>query len=49
MGSRPNLPNAKNAVLYQNDDFGKDYLNGLRKGLGDKAAKMIVAGDNLSS
>jgi hypothetical protein len=38
-----NLPNAKIAVLYQNDDFGKDYLNGLRKGLGDKAAKMIVA------
>ena len=30
-------------VLYQNDDFGKDYLNGLRDGLGDKAAKMIVA------
>jgi branched-chain amino acid transport system substrate-binding protein len=38
-----NLPNAKVAVLYQNDDFGKDYLNGLREGLGDKADKMIVA------
>jgi branched-chain amino acid transport system substrate-binding protein len=38
-----NLPNAKIAVLYQNDDYGKDYLNGLRTGLGDKAAKMIVA------
>jgi branched-chain amino acid transport system substrate-binding protein len=38
-----NLPGAKIAVLYQNDDFGKDYLNGLRDGLGDKAAKMIVA------
>jgi branched-chain amino acid transport system substrate-binding protein len=38
-----NLPNAKIAVLYQNDDYGKDYLNGLRVGLGDKAAKMIVA------
>jgi branched-chain amino acid transport system substrate-binding protein len=38
-----NLPNAKIAVLYQNDDFGKDYLNGLRDGLGDKAAKMILA------
>ena len=37
------LPNAKIAVLYQNDDYGKDYLNGLRAGLGDKAAKMIVA------
>jgi branched-chain amino acid transport system substrate-binding protein len=30
-------------VLYQNDDFGKDYLTGLREGLGDKADKMIVA------
>ena len=38
-----NLPNAKIGVLYQNDDYGKDYLNGLRAGLGDKAAKMIVA------
>ena len=38
-----NLPNAKIAVLYQNDDFGKDYLTGLREGLGDKAEKMIVA------
>ena len=38
-----NLPNAKIAVLYQNDDFGKDYLTGLREGLGDKADKMIVA------
>ncbi len=38
-----NLPNAKIAVLYQNDDFGKDYLNGLRNGLGDKAGKLIVA------
>jgi len=35
-------PNAKIAVLYQNDDFGKDYLTGLKDGLGDKA-KMIVA------
>jgi branched-chain amino acid transport system substrate-binding protein len=37
------VPEAKIAVLYQNDDFGKDYLNGLRAGLGDKADKMIVA------
>jgi len=29
-------------VFYQNDDFGKDYLNGLKAGLGDKAASMIV-------
>jgi branched-chain amino acid transport system substrate-binding protein len=38
-----NLPNAKIAIVYQNDDFGKDYLVGLREGLGDKADKMIVA------
>jgi branched-chain amino acid transport system substrate-binding protein len=38
-----NLPDAKIAVLYQNDDFGKDYLIGLREGLGDKAGKLIVA------
>ncbi len=37
------LPHAKIAVLHQNDDFGKDYLIGLREGLGDKADKMIVA------
>jgi len=38
-----NLPNAKIAVLYQNDDFGKDYLIGLREALGDKADKLIIA------
>jgi branched-chain amino acid transport system substrate-binding protein len=38
-----NLPNAKIAVLYQDDDFGKDYLLGLREGLGSSADKMIVA------
>jgi branched-chain amino acid transport system substrate-binding protein len=37
-----NMPNAKVAVLYQNDDFGKDYLTGLREGLGAKADTMIV-------
>ena len=37
-----NLPNAKIGVLYQNDDFGKDYLAGLKDVLGDKADKMIV-------
>jgi ABC-type branched-subunit amino acid transport system substrate-binding protein len=36
-------PNAKVGVLYQNDDLGKDYLNGIKSGLGDKAATMIVA------
>jgi branched-chain amino acid transport system substrate-binding protein len=38
-----NMPNAKIAVLYQNDDYGKDYLKGLKEGLGAKAASMIVA------
>jgi branched-chain amino acid transport system substrate-binding protein len=36
-------PDAKIAVLYQNDDYGKDYLNGLKDGLGDQAGKMVVA------
>jgi ABC-type branched-subunit amino acid transport system substrate-binding protein len=36
-------PDAKIAVLFQNDDYGKDYVKGLKDGLGDKAAKMIVA------
>src|SRR5436189_3956993 len=35
--------NAKIAVLYQNDDYGKDYVKGLKDGLGAKAASMIVA------
>jgi branched-chain amino acid transport system substrate-binding protein len=36
-------PDAKIAVMYQNDDFGKDLLKGLKDGLGDKASSMIVA------
>ncbi|WP_218511207.1 ABC transporter substrate-binding protein [Variovorax sp. dw_308] len=36
-------PGAKIAVLYQNDDFGKDYLQGFEEGLGDKAKTMIVS------
>ncbi len=36
-------PDAKIAVLYQNDDYGKDYLKGFEDGLGDKAKTMIVA------
>ncbi|BBO10037.1 ABC transporter substrate-binding protein [Bradyrhizobium sp. TM102] len=36
------MPNAKIGVLYQNDDYGKDYLKGLKDGLGAKAASMIV-------
>lgn len=35
-------PDAKIAVLYQNDDFGKDYAKGFRDGLGAKASSMIV-------
>ena len=35
-------PDAKIGVLYQNDDFGKDYIAGLKDVLGDKYAKMIV-------
>ena len=38
-----NKPDAKIAVLYQNDDFGKDYLKGVVDGLGAKAASMIKA------
>ncbi len=37
-----NHPNAKIGVLYQNDDYGKDYLKGLVDGLGAKAKTMIV-------
>src|SRR6202047_1181897 len=36
-------PAAKVGVLYQNDDLGRDYLNGIKSGLGDKAATMVVA------
>jgi branched-chain amino acid transport system substrate-binding protein len=36
-------PNAKIAILMQNDDFGRDYLEGFKAGLGANAAKMIVA------
>ena len=36
-------PNAKIAILLQNDDFGKDYLKGIEEALGDKAKTMIVS------
>jgi ABC-type branched-subunit amino acid transport system substrate-binding protein len=36
-------PNAKIAILYQNDDYGKDYIRAFQEAAGDKAAKMIVA------
>jgi branched-chain amino acid transport system substrate-binding protein len=41
-----NSPNAKIAILFQNDDYGKDYVKGLKDGLGAKAAAMIVAEDS---
>ncbi len=37
------MPNAKIAVLYQNDDYGKDYLTGLKAGLGADGTAKIVA------
>ena len=36
-------PNAKIAILYQNDDYGKDYLKGFEDGLGEKGKSMIVS------
>src|ERR1700743_3305279 len=38
-----NHPNAKIAVLYQNDDYGKDYLKGFKDGLGEKNQSLIIA------
>ena len=37
-----NKPNAKIGILYQNDDLGRDYVAGLKDGLGDKFDKMVV-------
>jgi branched-chain amino acid transport system substrate-binding protein len=37
-----NYPGKTIGVMYQNDDFGKDYVIGLREGLGDQANKLIV-------
>jgi len=38
-----NKPDAKVGILYQNDDYGKDYVHGFEDALGDKAAMMIVS------
>ena len=38
-----NKPDAKIGILYQNDDYGKDYVHGFKDALGDKAGSMIVA------
>jgi branched-chain amino acid transport system substrate-binding protein len=37
-----NYPNAKIGVLYQNDDYGKDYLKGLKDGLGSKVSMIVL-------
>ncbi|WP_407180723.1 ABC transporter substrate-binding protein [Bradyrhizobium sp. STM 3562] len=37
-----NRLDAKIGVLYQNDDYGKDYLRGLRAGLGEKASQIVL-------
>jgi len=44
-----NHPNARIAVLFQNDDYGKDYLKGLKDGLGAKAASMIIAEESFET
>lgn len=38
-----NSPNAKVGLLHQNDDYGRDYLNGLKAGFGDKASQYLVS------
>ena len=37
-----NSPNAKIGVIYQNDDYGKDYLTGLEEGLGSKSGNIVA-------
>jgi len=36
-------PDAKVAILFQNDDFGKDFVKGFKAGLGERATKLVVA------
>ncbi len=36
-----NKPNAKIAIFYQNDDYGKDYLNGFKQGLGSRTSLIV--------
>ena len=36
-----NSPNAKIAIIYQNDDYGKDYIAGLEEGLGSKTSNIV--------
>src|ERR1700760_1387459 len=44
-----NKPDAKIGILSQNDDLGRDYMLGLKRGLGDKAASMIVSAQTYNS
>jgi ABC-type branched-subunit amino acid transport system substrate-binding protein len=39
---RDNLKDAKIAILYQNDDYGKDYLKGFKDGLGDMTSQIVA-------
>jgi branched-chain amino acid transport system substrate-binding protein len=41
-----NSPDAKIGIIYQNDDYGQDYVDGLTKALGSKAGDMIVDKEN---
>ncbi|HUK61251.1 MAG TPA: ABC transporter substrate-binding protein [Stellaceae bacterium] len=36
-----NMPNAKIGMLRQDDDYGRDFLDGIKRGLGDKASMLI--------
>jgi branched-chain amino acid transport system substrate-binding protein len=38
---RRNRPNGRIAILYQNDDYGKDYLNGFKRGLGNRTSQIV--------
>ena len=38
-----NVENPKIAILFQNDDYGKDYRDGFLRGLGDKADELVVS------
>jgi branched-chain amino acid transport system substrate-binding protein len=40
-----NLPQGKIAILFQDDDSGRDYLKGLKEGLGEDATKRMIAAE----
>lgn len=42
-------PNAKIGVIYQNDDYGQDYLNGLKKGLGSHDSMIVDVQSNAAT